>query len=192
MANAARPTGLFVPDMGRTRAVEDKAKARPRPSAPAGFCPIRYSTKPMIKPEMVNSAAPTPKTRRRIDQRRLKDSSSPMEKSSKIMPNSANGSIASRSLIVTNLSQSYCPDNEPRPDGPSNTPTSMKPIIGVIRKRAKAGITIPAAPSITIASIKAGLSSGVLIKTPIRETIRLSASQNALEIISSFAFPFRD
>jgi len=37
----------------------------------------------------------------------------------------------------------------------------MKPIIGVIRKRVKAGITIPAAPNITMASMKAGLSSGL-------------------------------
>ena len=61
----------------------------------------------MIRPEASNSAAPTPKTSRRSDQSRLKDSSSQIENSSNMMPISAKGSIDSRSLIVTKRSQSY-------------------------------------------------------------------------------------
>ena len=109
IASAALPTGLLVPDIGSTRAVEESANASPSPKAPAGFCPRRYRTDPMIKPDASNSAAPTPKTRRRSDQRRLNDNSSPIEKSSNMIPISANGSIASRSLIVTNCNQPYSP-----------------------------------------------------------------------------------
>ena len=41
IAKADLPTGLAVPAIGRTSAVEDRASARPRPIAPAQLCPIR-------------------------------------------------------------------------------------------------------------------------------------------------------
>jgi len=41
----------------------------------------------------------------------------------------------------------------PRPEGPKATPIRMKPMIGLILKRANAGMTIPAAPRITRASL---------------------------------------
>ena len=44
--------------------------------------------------DKISSAAPTPKTSRRILQSRRKRSSSPTEKSSRMIPNSAKGSIA--------------------------------------------------------------------------------------------------
>jgi hypothetical protein len=44
--------------------------------------------------------------------------------------------------------------SDPRPDGPNATPIRMNPMIGLIRNRAKTGMTIPAAPRITSASLK--------------------------------------
>jgi hypothetical protein len=39
MEKAARPTALWVPTIGSTTAVDDRASARPRPKAPAADCP---------------------------------------------------------------------------------------------------------------------------------------------------------
>ena len=55
----------------------------------------------MKKPPRSNSAAPTPKTNRRMPHKRLKDSSRPIENKSRMIPNSAKGSIASRFEMVT-------------------------------------------------------------------------------------------
>ncbi len=41
-----------------------------------------------------------------------------------------------------------------QPAGPTSNPTRMNPITGLTRKRAKAGMTIPADPRITRASEK--------------------------------------
>jgi hypothetical protein len=101
IASADRPTGLVVPTSGRTRAVEERARARPRPIAPPQPWPIRWRATPMIRAETVNSAAPTPNTSRRIPHSRRNDSSSPIEKSSRMIPNSANGWIASGLEMVT-------------------------------------------------------------------------------------------
>ncbi len=100
MASADRPTGPVVPTIGSTSAVEDNASAMPRPSAPASGWPIRLSAKPITNPEARSCAEPSPNTWTRIAHRRLNDSSSPMVNSSITMPNSANGSIASRSVMV--------------------------------------------------------------------------------------------
>ena len=101
IASAARPTGLVVPTKGSTRAVDDKASASPSPTAPAQPWPIRCKASPMTKAETISSAAPTPNTSRRIVHSLRNDSSSPIEKSSRMMPNSANGSIASGFEMVT-------------------------------------------------------------------------------------------
>ena len=100
MAKAPRPTAPVVPTSGSTKAVEDSASASPSPIAPAQFCPSRCSPAPISSPEPSNSAAPVPNTNRRIDHKRRNDSSSPIENSSRTMPNSANGSIACGSVIV--------------------------------------------------------------------------------------------
>ena len=151
MPSAALPTGVLVPDIGRTSAVEDRASARPRPKAPIGFWPRATSAPAISNPQPISSAAPTPNTVPRICHKRFIESSRPIEKSSRTMPNSAKGSIASRSEMVTWTSHGTRSVSEPRPDGPTTTPTMMKPIIGVMRKRAKSGITMPAAPNITSA-----------------------------------------
>ena len=101
MARAARPTGDVVPDMGRTRAVEESARARPSPIAPPQFWPTAFNAVPMISAESRSSAAPTPKTSFRKDHNRLNESSSPMVNSNRMMPNSANGASLPGSLIVT-------------------------------------------------------------------------------------------
>ena len=98
---AVRPTGLTVPAIGSTSAVEESASARPMPIAPVQPWPIRCSATPISSAEPISSAAPSPNTARRIDHSRLNDSSSPIENSSRTMPNSANGSIACGSVIVT-------------------------------------------------------------------------------------------
>ena len=40
IANAARPTGLWVPTIGSTSAVEDSASARPSAIAPVQLWPV--------------------------------------------------------------------------------------------------------------------------------------------------------
>jgi hypothetical protein len=42
----------------------------------------------------------------------------------------------------------------PRPLGPTSIPIRMNPMIGLIRMRANAGMTMPAAPRMTSASLK--------------------------------------
>ncbi len=98
--SAARPTADRVPTIGRTIAVEDSASARPRPMEPGNPCPMRCSPPPMMTAQASSSAAPTPNTIRRIDHKRRKDSSSPIEKSRSTMPSSANGSIRCELEIV--------------------------------------------------------------------------------------------
>ena len=87
--SAARPTGVDVPEIGSTMAVEEKARAKPSASAPVQYCPIIESTTAAIEPMMISSSAPSPNTSRRICHRRLNDSSSPMVNSSRMIPNSA-------------------------------------------------------------------------------------------------------
>ena len=101
IANAVRPTGLAVPAIGNTSAVEDRASAIPSAIDPVQASPIsRCRPVPRIMPDAISCAAPVPKTNWRIDHRRLNDSSSPIENSSNTMPNSAKGSIACGSEIV--------------------------------------------------------------------------------------------
>ena len=112
---AARPTGVCVPAIGSTNAVDESASARPRPSAPVQCCPISISSPASSSPIPASSSAPSPKTSRRIVHKRLNDSSRPMVNSSSVMPNSANGSNPSGSVMVTHLSQSFAGTILPRP-----------------------------------------------------------------------------
>lgn len=93
IANAPRPTGLVVPTSGSTSAVDDSASARPSPAAPAQSCPSRCTAIAISTADPISSAGPVPNTCARIAHSRLNDSSSPIENSSRMMPNSANGSI---------------------------------------------------------------------------------------------------
>ena len=98
--SAARPTGLVVPAIGSTIAVEEKASAKPSAIAPVQYWPIIARKIASSVPITSNSSAPSPNTSRRICHSRLKLSSSPMVNSSRMMPNSAKGSSASGSEIV--------------------------------------------------------------------------------------------
>ena len=100
MASADRPTALVVPTSGRTSAVEESASAKPSAMDPLPLWPNRWSAPPISTAETISSAAQTPKTSRRIVHNRGKLSSSPIEKSRRMIPNSANGAIASGFEIV--------------------------------------------------------------------------------------------
>ena len=152
MANAARPTGELMPAMGRTSAVDDIASATPSAAALPGASPAAHSPPPISSVPSTISAAPIPKIARRIAARRRKLSSMPIEKSKRMMPNSANGSMPCWSVMVIVLSHGRCSASAPNANGPTIMPTRMKPMTGEILSRAKAGITIPAAPRITSAS----------------------------------------
>ena len=104
--SAARPTGDDVPEIGSTMAVEDIASARPSAIAPVQYWPIMASTMAMMLPPSRSSSDPSPKTSRRICHKRRNDSSSPIVKRSRMIPNSAKGSSASGSVMVMCLSQS--------------------------------------------------------------------------------------
>ena len=154
--SAARPTGVFVPEMGSTMAVLEKARAKPSASAPVVGCPIIESASARQLPMISSSSAPRPKTSLRICHKRLKDSSSPMVKSSRIIPKSAKGPSPSGSEIVTWRSQRTSSVNWPSPNGPTRMPIRINPMTGVMRKRVKTGMTMPAAPRITSASLIIG------------------------------------
>ena len=163
MASASLPTGLVVPEIGNTNAVDESASASPRPSAAVLFSPRSASGMPISSAPPMSSVAPNPIRDPRICHNRLNDSSRPMENSNRMMPSSANGSMRSGSLIVTHLSIGNVSVSAPSPNGPTSIPTRMKPMIGVIRKRAKAGMTMPAAPSMSSASLRAPVDSAVAI-----------------------------
>ncbi len=77
---------------GRTSAVEERVRARPTATAPPGReARSGRAYRPGASADSSSSAAPRPKTARRIAHRRRKDSSSPIAKSSRMIPNSANG-----------------------------------------------------------------------------------------------------
>ncbi len=164
MASAARPTGLVVPAIGSTSAVDDMASAKPSATALCAGWPITSRAPPIRTAPPSSSAAPIPKTSFRIATRRLKLSSSPMAKSRRMIPSSANGSIACGLEIVKKLSQRNSPVSPPRPDGPTIIPTRMKPMTGEILSRAKAGMTIPAAPRMTRASLKPEVPNSLCMK----------------------------
>jgi hypothetical protein len=60
-----------------------------------------------------------------------------MEKRSRMMPSSAKGAIASGREMVAYSSQGNCCVIAPRPEGPTIIPARMKPMTGLMRKRAK-------------------------------------------------------
>ena len=161
MASAARPTDVRVPAIGRTNAVDDMASARPIPSAPFQCCPPTDSASASSRAEPMSSSAPRPKTCRRMAHSRSNESSSPTENSSRTMPNSAKGLRRAALVMVTAPSHGNRATSAPSPCGPTRMPTRMKPITGVMRKRAKTGMTIPAAPRITSASPRLGLTAMV-------------------------------
>ena len=78
-----------------------------------------------------------------------------------MIPISAAGASVAGSSIVMCSSQGAKGTSRPRPNGPINSPTRMKPMIGVMRKRAKTGITAPAAARMISASATAGEVSSV-------------------------------
>ncbi len=161
--SAARPTGVRVPEIGSTIAVEENARAKPSASAPDGLMlPASPRKAASEEPMMSSSSAPKPNTSLRICHKRLKLSSSPMANNSKTIPKSANGASASGLVIVTCSSQGIRGTNDPSPNGPTATPIRMKPMMGVILKRAKTGMMIPAAPRITSASDR----NGVMVSSP--------------------------
>ena len=95
MAKAARPTGLLVPAIGSTSAVDDIASAIPSATALPGAVPATHSPPPISSADASSSAAPIPNTILRIEISRLTLSSSPIANSSSTMPRSANGLIPS-------------------------------------------------------------------------------------------------
>ena len=101
MAKARRPTALDVPAIGMTSAVDDSASAKPKPSAAPLLRPSSISAPAMSNADTNNSAAPKPITRWRMPHNLRNDSSRPMENNSRMMPSSANGPIASASVIDT-------------------------------------------------------------------------------------------
>ena len=121
--------------------------------------PIATSPIAISSPLPPSSAAPTPNTLRRIAHKRLKLNSSPIANSKRMIPNSAKGSIPAGLVIDTASSHGVCLASAPSANGPATIPTRMKPITGLIRNRANAGMTIPAAPRMVSASDKAGVIS---------------------------------
>ena len=160
MASAQRPTRPSVPVIWSTIAVDESASASPSASAPVRLSPQASSKAPMSAADSTSSPEPTPNTSRRIAHRRRKLSSSPMEKSSSTMPSSASGAMRSSSLMVTQASAGQRSTSAPSTDGPTSPPTRMTPITGEMRKRAKAGMTMPAAPRMTSASEKPDVGAG--------------------------------
>ncbi len=74
---------------------------------------------------------------------------------SMLMPSSAIGSIVSGRLSVIAPSSGRWSASMARPNGPTATPTSMKPSTGLSRRRWNSGITMAAAARM----ISAGLNS---------------------------------
>ncbi len=107
MAKAVRPTGPSVPEMGRTRAVEDMASARPRAMAAGAAVPLTNRPAEMSRAQPISSALPVPSAVRPMLFSRRKLMCSPAENSSRTMPSSANGSMPSGSLIEKVWSQGW-------------------------------------------------------------------------------------
>jgi hypothetical protein len=101
IGKASRPTLLEIPAIGRTSAVDDRASASPSPSAASLLLPSATRPPAIRTAETISSAAPKPITRRRMPHSRRKESSNPIEKSRRMIPSSANGPIASGSVIET-------------------------------------------------------------------------------------------
>ena len=161
--SAALPTGVVVPEIGSTIAVEENASAKPSASAAVKFiAPATPTNSASALPLIRTSSAPSPNTSLRICHRRLNDNSSPMANNSRTMPKSAKGVSAAGLVIVMCSSHAMRGTSAPSPNGPTSTPMTMKPMIGVIRNRANTGMTIPAAPRITSASDR----NGVMVSSP--------------------------
>ena len=81
--------------------MEDRASATPSARAVGTELPRKISTSAISAPPPNNSIGPIRKIVRRICHRRWNESSSPIENSSRMMPNSAKGASRPGSLIVT-------------------------------------------------------------------------------------------
>jgi hypothetical protein len=148
------PTALVKPTRGSTTAVEDRASASPRPIAPAQLWPIRCNTSAMIAADTSSSAAPTPNTSRRMVHSRRKRQFEPDREEQQDDPKL--GKRLDR-FGVGDGDESEARDSPGLSTrdrrGPTASPMRMKPMTGLILKRANAGMTIPAAPKITSASL---------------------------------------
>jgi hypothetical protein len=86
---------------------QHQSASRTAPAPGRARSPSREALAEQVQPRPISkraddsSAAPTPNTSRRIVHSRRNDSSSPIEKSSRTIPNSANGSIACGLEMVT-------------------------------------------------------------------------------------------
>ena len=101
IASASFPTGLVVPAIGKTSAVDDSVSARPSPIAAAAVSPNNIRASAMSPPAPISSTAPKPNNGRRIAHNRLNDNSSPIENRRRMIPSSAKGAIEEGSVIVT-------------------------------------------------------------------------------------------
>ena len=139
MAKQLRPTGVAsrfaCESTCSVTAVEDIAPARPSTTA------VVLSTSPSMAAPASAAAqrpscnAPRPNTSPRMTSSRSSDSSSPIMNSSSTTPSRAIGAIAAGSLMVTAVSAGTSRVACPRPNGPTTTPTSMKPSTVLTRMR---------------------------------------------------------
>ena len=130
-----------------TMAVEESASANPATSATARLPVIHAAPAPISTAESRTWTEPMPSTRRRIAHSRSSENSSPMRKSRKTTPSSANGATRSGSEKVIHDSHGKSPVSRPRPPGPSASPATMKPGTMPNLRRPNSGTTTPAVAS---------------------------------------------
>ena len=144
----ARPAGecwrLRSASRGMTIAVDDRARAAPIARAAGQGWPRAWAAAAMTPRQTATCRPPRPNTIRRMRRRRSQDSSSPIMNSRKTTPSSASWATCSGSLIVKVASQGAVLPSAPSPNGPSTTPASRKPRIGLIFQRRNRGATTPA------------------------------------------------
>ncbi len=147
-ANVARPPSpcrrRCSASAGITRAVDDSARAAPTVRAAGQGAPRANAAAAPSARQAATCVPPRPNTSRRISRSRSHDSSSPIMNSRNTTPSSAISEISAGRETVRYPSHGAAWVKAPRPCGPSATPASMKPRIGLTFSRLNNGTTTPA------------------------------------------------
>ena len=183
IAKAERPTGLAVPTSGSTTAVDDKASAMPSAKAAIQPCAGRWMPTPISSAETEQlgraDAEHQPPHPPQPPERQLQPDREEQQDDAELGERLDRVGVGDGDIVEPG--QPGRPAR-PSPNGPTRMPIRMKPMTGLIRIRAKAGMTIPAAPRMTSASLRPEVLNSPCVILPLCSERGAIVSRMATEI----------
>ena len=155
IASAERPTGLVVPTSGSTSAVEESASARPSATEPLQALAEHVTARgraSRAQTEQLGRADPEhqPPHRPQAAEGELEPDREEQEDDAELGERLDRLGVGDGDIVEPG----HLAGHRAEPGRADQQADRMKPMTGLIRNRAKAGMTIPAAPRMTSASLK--------------------------------------